>query len=161
MLSRQEAFCGFLFHKLQSHSKAGMTETYLTPDFLYIQTTIWPESYFCSYEVFIPGVNWCCCVWALWVHHTAGDRMRKHVRRFWHRSTQLKCRRYCQCGGRKNRFLSYSWKWERFKFVCFFNLDIFIWNVYISTAKLNLLWLLLCSLLQVKEWISPTFQHPK
>lgn len=40
-LSRQAAFCGFLFHELQSHSKAGMWETYLIPKTLY---TFKPQS---------------------------------------------------------------------------------------------------------------------
>lgn len=82
MLSRQAAFCGFLFHKLQSHSKAGMWETYLTPKTIHIQATIWPESYFCSScKVFISDVNCCrCCGVHSWVQRMCADqRQRIHL----------------------------------------------------------------------------------
>lgn len=66
MLSRQAAFCGFPFQKFQSHSKAGryMRDLSDPTDFLYVQTAIGPEHYFCSsHEVFISDINcFCCCV---------------------------------------------------------------------------------------------------
>lgn len=102
MLSRQ-AFCGFLFPKLQSHSKADIWETYLTPQTFYIFTpqsaqevifVLLARSIYFRHELLLL----CCGCVPVGVYSAGTEEDNRR------RSTQLKCWRHCQLGGRTGFF---------------------------------------------------------